>query len=273
MPYIIFQQNYQASAETSRLEEIAREGGLETAIDYCRIRNHLIMRVCIENRQRAGAISNMTVRGLEAARPTRADDGSIVHTITVASHKTAQSCGPATLGFDGELFRLLQGYLANVRTKFVPSNVTEHSGPLWLTLKGNKVSNKRISHCLQKAWKLTGQNKPVSTTILRKSAVSKTFEYNPNLMQRLGSHMSHSPAVQEKYYLISKKRNNTANMCNAIKRATAAPGDVGLQSEGKGQPTAPPGGKPGPTNTERRICLAGPAGDEQIREPQRHLNI
>ena len=176
--------------------------------------------------------------------------------MTVASRKTAQSCGPATLGFDEELFRLLRGYIRNVRTKFVLSElVPANSGALWLSLKGNKISNKRISNCLQKAWKLTGQIEPISTTILRKTAVTKTFEYDPTLMPLLGSHMNHSAAVQEKYYLLSKKRRNSANMTSAIRRATADR-TRDWQENGRQSEESDTGETPVEINTERRMCLA-----------------
>ena len=198
---------------------MANTGGVEGAHDYCRLRNHLIMRVCISNRQRAGAISNMSVEGLLKAKIVSADDGTLVHTVTVGPHKTADVHGPVTLGFEGDLYTLLCRYIQNVRSQHGASHVEPERGPLWLTLHGNKVSAKRISHCIQKAWRLTGSPRPVTTTILRKTAVSKGFEHDPSVMPQLGRHMTHTPAVQEKYYLVSKKRRNTANMAIAIKRA------------------------------------------------------
>lgn len=257
--YFLHQQNYQTSAETTRLEGLARGGKVQTAIDYCRVRNHLIMRVCLDNRQRAGAISNMTVRGVKGAKRVTADDGSPVWTMAVASHKTAASCGPATFGFDDNLHELLRDYIAKVRTTFVPISVDPEEGPLWLTLKGNKVSNKRISHCLQKAWRLNGHGEPVSTTILRKTAVSRTFELDPTLMPLLGEHMNHSPAVQKKYYLMSQKRNNTANMTAAIRR-TAQHVSAGSDEAVELPEISIPDGPSVSVNTERRICVASKAG-------------
>jgi len=246
-------QSYQASEETARLEALAREGLVDNTRDYCRLRNHLMLRVCVANRQRAGAIASMTVEGLKAAKSVEADDSTKIWTIVVAFHKTAASHGPATIGLEEELFRLLTQFVDHIRTEQGPKHVDRVSGPLWLTLAGNKVSSKRISRCLQKAWRRSGQSRGMTTTILRKTAVTKGFEHDPTMMPMLGAHMSHSPAVQEKYYQVSQKRRNTANMTGAIKRAALPiePVEVPPVTDVRNASNE------GETHEERRVCLPG----------------
>ena len=237
-------QSYQLSAETVRLEGLLQNGRLDSPKDYCRSRNHLMLRVCLANRQRAGAIANMTVEAVKAAESVPDDDGDNVWTMVIALHKTAESHGPAALGLDDELYLLLLQYIDHIRAKEGPGHIAEDTGPMWLTLRGNKVSSKRVSRCIQRAWRRAGQNDRVTTTILRKTAVSKGFEHDPTIMPLLGDHMSHSPAVQKKYYMLSRKRRNTANMTGAIKRAALSP----VATAGLSRPTDV-------ANAERRICL------------------
>lgn len=157
------------------------------------------------------------------AKRVAADDGTPVYTVTVVPHKTAVTHGAATLGLDAGLYRLLRGYVHNVRSRRGADHLETSRGPLWVTLRGNKVSAKRISHCIQKAWKLAGgDRRAVTTTLLRKTAVSKGFEHEPRNMPELGHHMTHTPAVQQRYYMVTKKRRNAANMTVAIKEAARA---------------------------------------------------
>lgn len=238
-------REFQSSKETERLEELTKGGANIPAADYCRIRNHFMLRVSVENRQRAGALANMTVEAFRDAKQVDAEDGSKIWTMLVSSHKTALTHGAATVGLSVPLYELLGQYVENIRVQAGPRHVSEQSGPMWLTKDGNRVSAKRVSRSLQKAWKRAGQSSRVTTTILRKTAVSTNFEHNPSILPQLGRHMDHSPAVQSKYYLISKKRQNAANMVGAIRDATEAAG----RSSGK---------KPAEGLKERRICLPSP---------------
>lgn len=238
-------RGYQAAGETVRIEGLLAKGRLDSPRDYCHLRNHLMLRVCVANRQRAGAIANMTVEGLNSAKAVSPEDSGdvTVWTVVVAFHKTAATHGPATLGLEDELFQLLLRYVECIRTAQGPNHINNVTGPLWLTREGNKVSSKRVSRCIQKAWRRAGQTNKITATILRKTAVSKGFDHDPTVMPLLGSHMSHSQAVQEKYYMVTKKRKNTANMTQAIKRAAMS------------SPAADTAAGTNSANTERRVCL------------------
>lgn len=52
------------------------------------IRNHLMLRVVLANRQRAGAIGNITVDAIRKAVPSR-QEGETLWTFLVSEHKTA----------------------------------------------------------------------------------------------------------------------------------------------------------------------------------------
>ena len=114
-----------------RRKTIFDVGRLPLSCDVCYKITHLEI---ISNWQRAGAALNLTLAEAQGARLV---DGK--YTITVADHKTGQSCGPAVLCLsqsDGQVFR---HYINTVRPLLQSSS--QNSDVTHLTSRGKSLNN------------------------------------------------------------------------------------------------------------------------------------
>ncbi|XP_071854506.1 uncharacterized protein [Apostichopus japonicus] len=85
---------------------------------------------------------------------------------------------------------------------------------------GKPITSKRVTRCISACWTNAGFTSTISTTLLRKTIVSKCFEEQPHDLPTLASHMTHTEKVQQKYYLDSKKRQNAVDTADVIRSVT-----------------------------------------------------
>lgn len=77
-------------------------------------RDYLLTRVALANRQRAGAIANITVQAFKNARPSQAQ-GQTIWTLLTREHKTVGKYGGATIGLEEDLFNLITNFTKKIR--------------------------------------------------------------------------------------------------------------------------------------------------------------
>ena len=79
---------------------------------YNDVRNYLLTRVALANRQRAAAVANMTVQDFMYAKRSKRTK---MYTVLVSSHKTAATYGTATLGISEDLHFEIVNFQGNIR--------------------------------------------------------------------------------------------------------------------------------------------------------------
>ena len=78
--------------------------------------------IILNNGSRAGAIANMTIA---EHRKAVVENGSYI--ISVLSHKTVASTGPANLALMDQLYKLLNTYIQNMRNRLTVIDVIDGS--------------------------------------------------------------------------------------------------------------------------------------------------
>ncbi|XP_071812586.1 uncharacterized protein [Apostichopus japonicus] len=185
------------------------------------IRNYLMLEVVLANRQRASAVANMTVENQIRARKQRNSEGEDMWTMLVSDHKTVTTYGAATLALNTELFTDLTFYIEEIRGRMPPNQWETVFGPMWLVYwSGEPIQSKRVTRLISSSWLNAGLKSQISTTLLRKTIVSKCFEEQPSALKTLASHMTHTEKVQQKYYLVSQKRQNAVETAGVIRSVT-----------------------------------------------------
>lgn len=108
-------QSFMESDFARRVEETLENPPERITKDiYLDARDYLLTRVALANRQRAGAIANMTVHAFKQAKKSDVE-GIDVWTIVTTEHKTAGTYGGATLGLECDLYDMMVKFTDNIR--------------------------------------------------------------------------------------------------------------------------------------------------------------
>ena len=190
---------------------------------FCHVRDHLIIRIVIENACRTGPIANMTLKDLDKAR--RDKDQMVV---TILRHKTLSSCGPANLVLSPKVYKWLQNFVKYMRNT-IPNVGTSQTDHVFVTFTGKSMSSSMISTQLDSFWQ-KAMDKPfvrVNATSFRKAVVSEVHGHQPNLKDQLADLMNHDPKTAKNFYRIYEKSGNAATTSRAVqdlmyKRVTAS---------------------------------------------------
>ncbi|XP_071854153.1 uncharacterized protein [Apostichopus japonicus] len=108
---------------------------------------------------------------------------------------------------------------------------------MWLVYwTGEPIQSKRVTRLISSSWLNAGLKSQISSTLLRKTIVSECFEEQPSALKTLASHMTHTENVQQKYYLVSQKRQNAVQTAGVIRSGTemSKTPTVGLKQPEKG---------------------------------------
>lgn len=165
-------------------------------------RAYITIRLAVENGQRAGSMSHMTID--EFNERERNDDGSA--TIKVAHHKTCESHGPSILRLSPELHVCLTRYVKHVRPLCQsPDGEDNH---VFLSERGSGMSSSQLTYGAKMFWKrATKTNKDFNFTIVRKSVttnVRQQTKNDSNTAVLLANQMTHAKATADKHYDLTK---------------------------------------------------------------------
>ena len=127
------------------------------------IRDFLIVQISIDNANRAGAIANMKMTELKKKFK---QDGEYV--ILVKAHKTLSTHGPARVIMSEKLFRWVDIYAKEVRSKV--SGDERHL--VFLSWNGEQLCSSQINKAIKSIRKKAEVSGNPSSTLFRKSAVS-----------------------------------------------------------------------------------------------------
>ena len=134
---------------------------------YTLIRDFLWVEISIDNANRAGALANMKVG--EFTRVSKHDEENVV---LVKNHKTLQTHGPARIVLSSRLHSWMDIFVREVRSK-VPGVTGSLNESVFLTWNGETMESSQINKAIKSVWKKAGMEGSPSSTLFRKSAVSK----------------------------------------------------------------------------------------------------
>ena len=137
---------------------------------YTLIRNFILTEMTIANAHRSGVLANMTMDEFLKAKKTSQES----MLIKVKDHKTADTHGPARVVLSPTLFSYLKVCVNEVRSLVQKDSDTSSS--VFLSWNGLKLQSGQISTTIDAAWQKAGMEGHVSSTIFRKSTMTKVHE-------------------------------------------------------------------------------------------------
>ena len=170
-----------------------------TQSQYTLLRDFLLVQISIDNANRAGVLSNMTLREFNRAS---VEDGRFL--ISVMDHKTFHIHGPAQVVLTSALHNWMKIFVQEVRSK-VPGVGTEEHLPVFPSFNGTKLQSCQINKAIKSVWKKAGITGPIHSTLLRKGAVTAIHKNKKEAASDLADLMAHKEATAVKYYRLTEK--------------------------------------------------------------------
>ncbi|CAB4014017.1 Neurofilament medium polypeptide, partial [Paramuricea clavata] len=169
---------------------------LVTQMAYTLVRDFLFAQIFIDNANRPGVLSSMTLNEFYNMRK-EGDD----YLIAVKAHKTVHIHGAAYIVLSKRLKAWLTIFVQYMRFKVTTST----TGPVFLSWNGQSMTPGQINKAVQSVFKKAKISTKVTSTSFRKAAVTQMHETNPELSGKLAGLMAHNEATAKKYYLLSEK--------------------------------------------------------------------
>ena len=170
-----------------------------TQSQYTLLRDFLLVEISIDNANRAGVLSNMTLKELNKA--TAEDDRFLIN---VMDHKTFHIHGPAQIVLTSNLHNWMKTFVQEVRSK-VPGVGTEEHQPVFPSFNGTKLQSSQVNKAIKPVWKKAGMTGPIHSTLLRKGAVTAVHRNKKEAASNLADLMAHKEATAVKYYRLTEK--------------------------------------------------------------------
>lgn len=168
-----------------------------TQSQYTLLHNFLLVQISIDNANRAGVLSNMTLREFDRASVEE-------FLISVMDHKTFHIHGPAQVVLTSALHNWMKIFVQEVRSK-VPGVGTEGHLPVFPSFNGTKLQSSKINKAIKSVWKKAGITGPIHSTLLRKGAVTAIHKNKKEAASDLADLMAHKEATAVKYYRLTEK--------------------------------------------------------------------
>ena len=169
---------------------------LLTQQSYTLVRDFLFTQMFIDNANRPGVLSCMTMHEYQHMRKEGEN-----HVIVTKKHKTAHVHGPAYI----VLSKKLKGWLT-IFVEIMRAQVTSSTtGALFLSWNAKSMTSSQINKAVQSVFRKAGVKGKVTSTSFRKAAVTNIHQSNPELSSKLAKLMAHNELTAKRYYLLSEK--------------------------------------------------------------------
>ena len=183
-----------------------------TQAKYILVRDFLLVQIFIDNANRPGVLSCMTMK--EFNEMSEEGDGGV---ISVMQHKTAHIHGPAHIVLSQKLKAWLTMFV-----KVIRPHVTDESEYVFLTWNGQPMTSFQINKALQSVFKKATVSTKITSTSFRKAAVTNVHNRNPEMSGKLANLMAHNEATARKYYLLSEKTKSSVEASKHLPRLMRA---------------------------------------------------
>lgn len=173
--------------------------------DFVLVRDYLLAQIALTNANRAGVLSNMTIKQVKEAREV--DDHKI---ISVTKHKTAWTQGPAKVVLTESLYSWLQIYITKMHRLVVGESAIDTS-PVFVSTSGEGMESSQITRALKSIWSKAGLGEKITCTLIRKSAVTVVHQEAPGSAGNLADLMCHREATASKCYrMVNREKTSVA---------------------------------------------------------------
>ena len=186
-----------------------------TQNQYTLTRDFLLVEISIDNANRAGALANMNLKEFQ---------NSVKHenelVILVRKHKTGATHGPARIVLSPKLQSWIAIFVKKVRCK-LPGVADGHSERVFLSWNGEALKSSQINKAIKSVWKKAGMVGSPSSTLFRKSAVSKVHTiatcHSNEEQGNLADLMAHNVDTARKFYRLQEKSKSSVKASKQLR--------------------------------------------------------
>ena len=163
-----YERSEAARSAVAHLEQLSGAHSLQVNQSvYTLVRDFILVEITIANAHRSGVLADMTLEEYKKAK--RVGDSMVI------SVKTADTHGPVRVVLSFSLFSYLRLYINEMRSQVEDSTSEEYGSNkarASLSWNGAKLESGQISTAINAAWRKGGMQGHVTSTLLRKSAVT-----------------------------------------------------------------------------------------------------
>ena len=184
-----------------------------TQAQYTLVRDFLIVEISVDNAIRSGALANMTM-GEFKKRSKEGEDNVLL----IKDHKTLESHGPARIVLSAKLDSWMTIFVREVRSQ-VTGVTNDDDSRVFLSWNAQSLASSQISKSMKSVWKKAKIDGDRSSTILRKSAVSKVHNVASSSEEHndLANLMAHDVATARKYYRLQEKAKSSVKASRKLR--------------------------------------------------------
>ena len=172
--------------------------------EFTSVRDYILMYLCLDNASRTGVLANITCKEFFNAH---CENSSFK--VAVLDHKTLAKAGPCFIAFTGDLYQEVQIFLNHFRNSLDSIDHEKKESKFFFNWSGKHMSSSMVSAQLNSFWgKAVGhtQERPrINATLVRKSAVSKVHDQEPQLKRDLVNVTCHSEDTARSSYFLREK--------------------------------------------------------------------
>ncbi|PFX18261.1 hypothetical protein AWC38_SpisGene17384 [Stylophora pistillata] len=179
---------------------------------YTLVRDYLIAQIMIDNANRAGVVTCMTV--MEFERATLEGDRYVVR---VLHHKTVDTHGPAQVVLTSHLYNYIKVFMKEMRSQ-LPGVTLLEKQTMFLSWCGKPMESSQMTKAFGSIFKKAGVNGPVHHTLYRKSVVSHCHEQHKEISGNLADLMAHREETAQKYYRVFEKSKSSVKASRNVSR-------------------------------------------------------
>ena len=184
-----------------------------TQAQYTLVRDFLIVEISVDNAIRSGALANMTMGEFKKRRKEGEDN-----VLLIKDHKTLESHGPARIVLSAKLDSWMTIFVREVRSQVTGVTNDDYSR-VFLSWNAQSLASSQISKSMKSVWKKAKIDGDPSSTILRKSAVSKVHNVASSSEEHndLTNLMAHDVPTVRKYYRLQEKAKSSVKASRKLR--------------------------------------------------------
>lgn len=210
-----YERSEAARSAVDLLEQLSGAHSLQVNQSmYTLVRDFVLLEITIANADRSGVLANMTLEEYKAAK--RVDDSMV---ISMKEHKTADTHGPAHVVLSLSLFSYLRLYVSEMQSQVEDSTSEEYGSNksrVFLSWNGCKLESGQISTAINAAWRKGGMEGHVTSTIFRKSTVTKVHTQHKGMKSDLADLMAHKEGTAERFYRLKEKEKACVQAASSL---------------------------------------------------------
>ena len=172
-----------------------------------------MVEISVDNAKRAGVIANMLLE--EFNRASKHDDENVT---LVKASKTVATHGPSRIVMSPKLHSWMNIFVREVRSR-VPGVSSNCSEKVFVSWNGEDLKSSHVNKAIKSVWKKAGMTGSPSSTLFRKSAVSKVrnISHGEEAQGNLADLMAHNIDTARKFYRLQEKSKSSVKASQQLR--------------------------------------------------------